>query len=732
MTRRTSSLRSAVAPASIWLALACAGLSLGHLAPRPARAESLPTDEVRSAFRLRRGVLVPEAADRAGFAVLPLQPELNSGGTPPWRDLRLHRLGSEGAREVPYIIDEQQPYQAIDAVVGTLVDTRSDRDIQTVWVVDLGKIRTFDRIEFEVPESEFAKRVQIELGNEQNGVYRTLRKDYGIFDRPWTQEPSLRIHHTSVELASAEHARYIRITADDRNRNHPVTMSGVRVQRSAKVAGTRWTRPAPVRELAEEAAAEPAKNRRGKPPAPRYSRYRLEIPGTLPIEEITIDAADPAFVRRMRIVEARAENERGEPIVRAEGVVFRVVGAAASSLAAGPEELAGEERTLRVSSRPGGQPLVLEVDNGQNPPLSGITVTVAGTGARLIFPTLPGDTRFVLYYSSSTARAPLYDLALVKSRLAQLDLVQATIGAEEQNPRFRTAPPLQFVRSAGAPLDATHFRFRHTLVPGQGARFPEIFGVLLSAEDVALLRPDLADVRIIDDKDRQVPYVLEAAASEARAELRVAPLPTDPAQKQTSRFALTFAPSGRAQALPLQALELDIGDVFYSRPVRVLAGTADSDGRLQPTVLFSGRIARQGEEGASIQSIPLGGARHRDLILEINNQDNPSLSVDHVLGVVTAPRLTFKLDEGGGYRLLLGADDVEAPHYDIETLRQQVLDYAALPAVLGSAEPNPQYRARAGDFVRNAPPTLILWGSLGVAVLALLGMTLRLLRKAPD
>ena len=729
MIRRTS-LRSAVAPAALWVALACAGL--GPDAPRSARAESLPTDEVRSAFRLRRAVSVPGAVDRAGFAVLPLQPELNSGGTPPWRDLRLHRLDKEGAREVPYIIDEQQPYQAIDAVVGTLVDTRSDRDIQTVWVVDLGKVRTFDRIEFEVPESEFAKRVHIELGNEQNGVYRTLRKDYGIFDRPWTQEPSLRIHHTSVELAGAEHARYIRITADDRNRNRPVTMSGVRVQRSAKVAGTRWTRPAPVLEIAEEADAAAAKNRRGKPPAQRFSRYRLDVPGTLPIEEITIDAADPAFVRRMRIVEQRAENERGEPTVRAEGVVFRVAGGAASSLAAGPEELAGEERTLRIGSRPGGQPLVLEVDNGQNPPLSGLTVTVAGTGARLIFPTLPGDTRFVLYYSSSTARAPLYDLAMVKSRLAQLDLAQATASAEEQNPRFRTAPPLQFVRSAGAALDTTRFRFRHTLVPGPGARFPEIFGVLLGAEDVALLRPDLADVRIIDDKERQVPYVLEAAASEARAELRIAPLPADPAQKQTSRFALTFAPSGRTQALPLQALELDIGDVFYSRPVRVLAGTADTDGRLQPAVLFSGRIARQGEEGASIQSIPLGGARHRELILEINNQDNPSLSVDHVLGVVTAPRLTFKLDEGGGYHLLLGADDVESPHYDIETLRQQVLDFAALPAVLGGTESNPQYRARAGDFVRNAPPTLILWGSLGVAVLALLGMTLRLLRKAPE
>jgi hypothetical protein len=51
------------------------------------RADGLPTDEARSAFRLRREVTVRPPADaessrQAGFAALPLPPEVSSGGSP--------------------------------------------------------------------------------------------------------------------------------------------------------------------------------------------------------------------------------------------------------------------------------------------------------------------------------------------------------------------------------------------------------------------------------------------------------------------------------------------------------------------------------------------------------------------------------------------------------------------------------------------------------------------------
>ena len=109
----------------------------------------------------------------------------------------------------------------------------------------------------------------------------------------------------------------------------------------------------------------------------------------------------------------------------------------------------------------------------------------------------------------------------------------------------------------------------------------------------------------------------------------------------------------------------------------------------------------------------------------------PPLAIERLSGVVRAPRLAFKLTPGDGYRLLLGDPDTAPPHYDIETLRQAVLDYAALPAQLDRLEPNRAHRSRTSDYLLHAPPTALLWGSLLLAIAVLLGITFRLLGKTP-
>jgi hypothetical protein len=57
------------------------------------------------------------------------------------------------------------------------------------------------------------------------------------------------------------------------------------------------------------------------------------------------------------------------------------------------------------------------------------------------------------------------------------------------------------------------------------------------------------------------------------------------------------------------------------------------------------------------------------------------------------------------------------------------LDYAALPARLGPLVPNPAFRPTAVDYLRNAPPTILLWSALGLAMVVLLVLTVRLLAK---
>lgn len=741
--------------------------SLGTLLPavpfaptRPAYAADaqpgarLPSDESRAAFRLRRLVTIGDDRGGATFGSIALPPEINSGGEPPWRDLRLSRLPDGGGdpTEVPYVVEEQRAAIAAARFTGTLLDTRTEYHPLTdhnMWLVDLGRSVTFERIDLDIPERDFARRFKFEIADQKGGPFRLLQDDVGVFDKPWDRPARFRIHHTHLSLDRAVKARFIRITSDPVRFPPAVTVTGVTVSRREAVPGTTWSRPAPIEGLTPpaEEGAPTGKKAHGAPAWPALSRYRLQLPPGLPIEQVTIAADDPAFARLVRIVEERPSdpNTAGtsskiEPVTLGEGVLFRIVGTPRKNRPLASDfEVGGENLTLPLSAHPGTGSLFVEIDGTQGPPLSNLRVTVSGVGARLIFPLLPSDGRFALYYAAPTVRAPSYDLEELKPALTQLELSLARLGDEEKNPAYRVVPPLSFVRTNGAPLDASQFRLQRTLsLPGDGK--PDIYGVSLAAEDIAVMATSLGDVRIVDAEDHQVPYVLDRSSSEGRVALDRADQSKD---GKLSVIQLRYSPSGQPLSLPYDALELEFSDAFFNRPARLIlpGGEGDPNGgaRRSDRVLWSGTLSRQpseqGGEGPSIHRIPVGsalaGERIARLRLEIDNGDNPPLALKRALGVLMLPRLAFKLDASAKYRLLLAAPSVDAPRYDIESLRRDLLDYSAIPAVLGAIAANPQYRARTADYLREAPPTAILWGALLLAVLALVGMTFKLIRK-PD
>jgi hypothetical protein len=99
--------------------------------------------------------------------------------------------------------------------------------------------------------------------------------------------------------------------------------------------------------------------------------------------------------------------------------------------------------------------------------------------------------------------------------------------------------------------------------------------------------------------------------------------------------------------------------------------------------------------------------------------------------VVRVPRLTFKAAPGA-YRILLGNRDATAPRYDLASLRQEVLSYSSVGVNAAPLEANAAYRRFAGDYFSDAPPTLLLWGTLLAAVAALVFITARVLRQPPS
>ena len=699
-----------------------------------ARAQSSPStlDEARSGWRYRRAVSVK---DGAGLATIDLPPDVRAESAGDLRDLRL--LRADNGQEVPYIVEEQAPIREEKRTSGELIDTRVERREQTIWLIDLKRVRSFASIFLRIDEREFAKRLKIESATGRDGPFRVLDGDFGAFDRVWPWYDDWRLHHTELALPAPVQARYLRITADDR-KSLPVHLSGAEVRLVQNAPGLEWSRAATLSPLPNATKSLPAK-----------SSYHLNLPAGYPLESLELATDDAIFARRVAI---REQDSDGKLETLGEGLLFRffpfmTVKRRIEEMAnQKSEEPAAEERRLRLSRHPGPGTVIVEIEDGDSPPLRNVRAVVFGAATRLVVPLhaetgKPGTTLW-LYYGNARARSPQYDLESLKGRLSGLAGLPALQLAEQQdNPRFRTQPPLSFVASVGAPLSVQDYRAlrRLRLPAGKGE---DIYGCSLLAEDLGLLRPDFADLRIVDGNDRQVPYVLSPAESERELLMTARSEPS----ARVSRFVLELpkvlqTQNGQGASLPIAAVDIEVKDSLFTRPVRLLAPSLDRQG--EERQIFSGQISRQQPADAddsdaattnapAVVRLTLGSDRYRALALEIDNQDNAPLRIERVSAIIAVPKVAFKLKPEGEYRLLYGAPEAESPHYDIELLRRAVFDYAAVPVELGEVEANPGYRARVADYVREAPPTLVIWTALGLGIVVLLGLTIRLLKKKEE
>jgi hypothetical protein len=693
-----------------WVMSAGWGAALA-LAPLPAPGQTPDPDGERSAWHFRRGVSLTSAGSgpTPSFAALPLPPEVGARCQPQLEDVRL--LAADG-HEVAYVVDRVVEREMQTAVHGRLVDTRTERKERTVWVVDLGEPRDFDDITLEIHEQDFVKRLLVEA-SEGAQSWRTLRTDAGVFDRPW----NVRVHHTSIDFPEPIRARYLRLSADDR-RSKPIVLTGVTVLSRRRLPAEAWERPVELR---------PAGSGGG------VSRYLLELPPSFPLERLEIASDDPAFSRRVVLYDVPRPEGQGVRTILGEALLYR--------LQIEDEALSGESRVLPVRRGHSGE-LVLEIHDGDSPPLHNLRVLASAPATRLLFPALSGP--LTLYYANEATRAPAYDLETLKGRIGLAPLYAlAALGPEVENPRYQKPPPLPFTAPRGALLDVARWRATR---PFTVSDHEDLYTLTLAGEDLGLLRDDLGDLRIVDEEGRQVPYVLEPVASEARVTLAFAKEPGATSERRAvTRWRLAVTPtSGVTLPLPFAVLQLGFRDTFFARPARLLTPAASGGGGAE-RVVFNGTLAapasrprapggiRLGVGGATEAPIVLAldGLRQGEFFLEINEGDNVPLTLAECRGVVRVPRLAFKASPGA-YRVLLGNGAAGAPRYDIATLRQEILAYSALPLEAAGTLPNPAFRRRARDYLQDAPPTLLLWGTLLAAVVALLFLTARILRQPPD
>lgn len=657
-----------------------------------ARAQEPSTlDDQRSAWRYRRDVTRPDGAEGRLWAV-PMPPEVQARSQQGLRDLRL--VDGSG-REAPFLIHDDAARRREQRWTGLLVEAAEARRQPSSWTVDFGAPITFDRLELDVPGRDFSMRLSLE--HSPDGVtWQSGGAGFWIFDREWQSQT---VHDTTIDVAGLE-ARFVRLSAGD-GRSKPVTVNGVVAVRSDELGGATWS---------EAVSLEPIASADGR------TRYRVPVADGHPVRRMAIDADDPAFARRIRVFERTGDDEREA----GAGLVYR--------LRLPDEEFDLDAREIDVVRLAGGG-LVVEVVDGDNPPLANPRVRLSGPRTLLVTSTTAD--RLTLYYGNTVTRAAVYDLEQLRTSIALIpDYPVAALGPETENPRFRQPAPLAFVAARGAAVDASQWRFdRPLLVSGA----EDLYTLVVPATDLARLRRDLGDLRLVDESDRQVPYVLEAGADATDLTLTVEPAAPRQGRPQVSAFRLTTPVAGPgADALRFSALRLRFAEAYFQRNAEVLvprAGAPLGADRVAAAMLDLPQPT--GATAAAWVQVALDNVPARELILEIADRDNAPLTLLQALGVVRVPRLTFKAAPGA-YRLLLGNPDATPPSYELGGLRREVLAYSAVPLALvpdEAARFNPAYERSMTDRLREAPPGTVLWTALGVAIVVLLALTRGILKR---
>ena len=154
---------------------------------------------------------------------------------------------------------------------------------------------------------------------------------------------------------------------------------------------------------------------------PHLSRWLLKLPEShLPLTRLTCTTTTPLFQRNVSLSEASTD-ERGNTFYRQLG----------SATWTQTPERKPKEFSLSLDSVVQGDTLILETENGDNPPIELGKFTVSYPATRVLFKAQSAEGLF-LYYGNARVSSPSYDLNLVARELLAADKTPATLGNEEQ------------------------------------------------------------------------------------------------------------------------------------------------------------------------------------------------------------------------------------------------------------------------------------------------------------
>jgi len=233
--------------------------------------------------------------------------------------------------------------------------------------------------------------------------------------------------------------------------------------------------------------------------------------------------------------------------------------------------------------------------------------------------------------------------------------------------------------------------------------------------------PHLGDLRIVDRSAVQVPYILEKLGEPTIVDLD-GPAPiTDTGGNQQSVYGLTLP----FATLPAALLTIDTTAGVFERRVRLVREERRNPRDPPVTVTLDEQVWRNVDAGRDAPPLSLRVPAHAgsDLMLIVDEGDNSPLQIASPKLYLPTYRLRFIRRSDDALWLMYGQEGLVAPRYDLALLAPRVLG-ARVPEV-GLSEAT----EALPTITRGRIGTLVFWGALILALIVLLGLVARLLRR---
>ena len=331
-------------------------------------------------------------------------------------------------------------------------------------------------------------------------------------------------------------------------------------------------------------------------------------------------------------------------------------------------------------------------------------------------------------YGNSTLAAPRYDIEAARGQVRIQDVAEAKWGDGAPRPSDDANAPAPPLPTVGASLDSALFKFVRTIPAGDAGLVALNLDAAVLAHSAGAAR-GFADVRVVDAADRQIPYIVEQASEPLSLDVAVEKPSTLPAVLAKTKPGETiYRVKYPVAGLPQARLVLSTTARVFDRGVALVeAREPDEQRHRDPwidTIATARWVQADQNRPASALTIPVRPLHGTELFVVVDEGDNTPLPLGTGRLLLPSYRVRFFRERTSHLRLAYGRSDLDRPHYDLALLAPQVLATPAADVALDAEPPEGTAMTTAGLV----SPRLF-WGALAIAVIVLLALIARLVKK---